>query len=194
MSSESGCNGYKIGVCSSSTQSKSMEYNMLILRLVNLLIPNSECSSESMQRAQDVVVNLYLINAIIAVFVWMCAAYIIYRVLKEFELIVVTLINVLGGVVQTIIKGVLDMLQVIFGGFSQAITFLGNAFVELCSVLKETITATWNQMTRENISLLFALGIIIYVFPELCDVFRDLLRKQLVTHPPHLRTPQDHPR
>jgi hypothetical protein len=147
-----------------------------------------------MQRAQDVVVNLYLINAIIAVFVWICAAFIIYRVLKEFGLIVVTLINVLREVVQTIIKGVLDMLQVIFGGFSQAITFLGNAFVELCSVLKEAITATWNQMTGENISLLFALGIIIYVFPELCDVFRDSLRKQLATHPPHPLTPQDHPR
>jgi hypothetical protein len=133
-----------------------------------------------MQKAHDVVVNLYLINAVIAVFVWMCAAYIIYGMLKEFRLILIALINVLGGEMQIIVKGILDMFQRLFDGFSQIIIFWGNAFIELCSVLKEAIKAIWSQLTRENVSLLFALSIIIYVFPEICDVIRDLLRKQLV--------------
>ena len=56
-------------------------------------------------------------------------------------------------------------------------------WMSICSFLANFRDATmeiWRHLTRENIHLLVALGIIIYAMPEILDVLKDMMKKNAI--------------
>ena len=56
--------------------------------------------------------------------------------------------------------------------------------MSICSFLaifRDAIMEIWTHLTRENINLLMALGIIIYAMPEILDVLKDMMKKNAIT-------------
>ena len=56
-------------------------------------------------------------------------------------------------------------------------------WMSMCSFLaifRDAILEIWRHLTRENINLLVALGIIIYAMPEILDVLKDMMKKNAI--------------
>ena len=56
-------------------------------------------------------------------------------------------------------------------------------WMSICSFLANFRDATmeiWRHLTRENIHLLVALGIIIYAMPEILDILKDMMKKNAI--------------
>ena len=46
--------------------------------------------------------------------------------------------------------------------------------------LKDAVTEIWRHLTKENVTSIFALAILVYVMPEVLDAVKDILKKNVI--------------
>jgi len=144
----------------SSKKLSEMECTVLIERLVNVALPAPA--------------TLHWLLLIITLFIWGCITYLVYRLLAELSSIAITSLQIAGNIASTAIKESFALVREILQAISQVLTCINKALSNLFQVLQKSIMAIWAQLTRDNLSLLVALGMIIYIFPDLCDVIKDM--------------------
>ena len=137
-----------------------MECTVLIERLVNVALPAPA--------------TLHWLLLIITLFIWGCITYLVYRSLAELSSIAITSLQIAGNIASTAIKESFALVREILQAISQVLTCINKALSNLFQVLQKSIMAIWAQLTRDNLSLLVALGMIIYIFPDLCNVIKDM--------------------
>jgi len=118
--------------------------------------------------------TLHWLLLIITLFIWGCITYLVYRLLAELSSIAITSLQIAGNIASTAIKESFALVREILQAISQVLTCINKALSNLFQVLQKSIMAIWAQLTRDNLSLLVALGMIIYIFPDLCDVIKDM--------------------
>lgn len=57
---------------------------------------------------------------------------------------------------------------------------LWGAFLAFANVIHGALREIWRNSTRENVSSLVAIGIIVYAFPAVHSILEELLRKNVV--------------
>ena len=137
-----------------------MECTVLIERLVNVALPAPA--------------TLHWLLLIITLFIWGCITYLVYRLLAELSSIAIASLQIAGNIASTAIKESFALVREILQAISQVLTCINKALSNLFQVLQKSIMAIWAQLTRDNLSLLVALGMIIYIFPDLCNVIKDM--------------------
>ena len=139
------------------TQLQAMECTLIIERFVNTVFPTQHS----------------LAFLVIALFIWGCATYTACKLLIELGSSLRVLVQTSESVVSTAITESFALLREVLHAISQALACIFLSLCNLCQVLKNAIAAIWAQLTKDNITQLVAMGMIIYIFPEL---IKDWLR------------------
>ena len=68
----------------------------------------------------------------------------------------------------------------LLGAILQAFIGLWHAFSTSLRVLCDALREVWNHLTRENINLIVALAILVYALPDILNICREIIKKNVV--------------
>lgn len=132
----------------------------VMLHLVNFLLePNPRCLSNP-------------VSAFVAVSVCICIACVSCAFVRVVGEITKTFIEVAGRAVHEGTRGILGFSYVLLGGILQASEFSASSLVALSLDVKDAAIVIWKLITRENVTSLITLCIVVDVLPEVCDAIK----------------------
>ncbi len=126
-------------------------------------------------------------TVIISLCIWCCVTYTFIRLIYFVGDMVIRLGDIFIRLLEQarlflleVANGLFNVLTLFVTEFFNLLREIGRSISNLCQVLQVGIMAIWAQLSRENVSLILSMSMILYVFPGFCDSVLGTLRKQLV--------------
>jgi len=148
------CTVIKPSKCSAS---EHLMYEYHIQTILRLLTEKDTCLSYS--------TSMWFLILMQATILWVFAVeimFITYKIVSEtvifIKLFVLNLISQFGAYVHELWKSVKSFLH----------------------TLKDAVTEIWLHLTKENVTSIFALAILVYVIPDVLDTVKDILKKNVI--------------
>ena len=152
---------------------------MGIDKLLHLIFLNTgdDGDLQEMRRYIYVIVLLrsLIISLVLCGLIWISVV-IIREIFTTFRQVVHTTSNMATAILALCVNatsGVTKCLSDIVIEFWKAILAFGDVF-------QRAIREIWQHFTKENLSTLLALAIVLYVMPEACNIFIEILRKNAI--------------
>ena len=145
----------------------AMECTLIMERMINLALPATTLIQWPL--------------FIITLCIWGCVTYLIRRLLIELNSATLTLFQIAYDIANIVVRESFVLTREILQVISQMLTCLYLSFFSLIQLMKVSVVEIWANLTKDNLSFLLTLTMIIYIFPDLCDVIKNMLRRCIIS-------------
>ena len=137
-----------------------IRWDAVVARFLQMAMPGADVVCRGTESKNHL--ELARLISVMAIVLWICAFLLVWRVIGELGACIRAAFETAGRVM-------MFSVEISSASLGQVFSVTWEGVLNLSVVVQNATQAIWMQLTRDNLSMLIALGCVLYVFPDVCD-------------------------